>query len=232
MKVKSVVSNIIVFVFIIYDIYSSSDAKSNFFWNNFIIQTILFTVVAVIPCLMTQKMMWVDIAWPWGVFILSLQAFWNGQGYWLRKMIICFIYGFIGFRMGFGGLFIIPWRRKDYPRYEYAKMRFERKMENVHVSMVYDIYMQAFANVYPLWFPICNLCMDTRDHFNIAEILCVMGWVIFYIFESIADGQKQIFSSLKTKDEKRNKVCRVGLWNISRHPNYFGQWMQWVFIGV
>ncbi|HET7843920.1 MAG TPA: DUF1295 domain-containing protein, partial [Xanthomonadales bacterium] len=25
----------------------------------------------------------------------------------------------------------------------------------------------------------------------------------------------------------RNEVCDVGLWRYSRHPNYFGQWLQW-----
>jgi steroid 5-alpha reductase family enzyme len=26
---------------------------------------------------------------------------------------------------------------------------------------------------------------------------------------------------------KKNKVCNIGLWKYSRHPNYFAQWMVW-----
>ena len=26
----------------------------------------------------------------------------------------------------------------------------------------------------------------------------------------------------------KNKVCRNGLWQYSRHPNYFFEWLQWI----
>lgn len=41
--------------------------------------------------------------------------------------------------------------------------------------------------------------------------------------ESIADWQLSVF-----KQSHKGKVCNVGLWAYSRHPNYFFDWMTWI----
>ena len=43
--------------------------------------------------------------------------------------------------------------------------------------------------------------------------------------EGIADGQLRRF---KADPANRGKVCDVGLWSWSRHPNYFCEWLCWV----
>jgi steroid 5-alpha reductase family enzyme len=59
-----------------------------------------------------------------------------------------------------------------------------------------------------------------------------LGWldgiglftIIFsIIFASKADGQLHRFVK-----EQPGKVCNVGLWQYSRHPNYFFEWLVWV----
>ena len=55
-----------------------------------------------------------------------------------------------------------------------------------------------------------------------VEITGFVMFVLAYMFESTADLQKEhLFKN------NGNNVCDVGLWYYSRHPNYFGQWMQW-----
>ena len=47
--------------------------------------------------------------------------------------------------------------------------------------------------------------------------------------EAIADRQESNFK----KDLKTNqKICRVGLWEISRHPNYLGEILTWIGIRI
>ena len=45
--------------------------------------------------------------------------------------------------------------------------------------------------------------------------------------ESIADGQLARF-----KRTNKSKVCDVGLWGWSRHPNYFFEWCMWIGYAV
>ena len=50
-------------------------------------------------------------------------------------------------------------------------------------------------------------------------------WIAGFSFEVIADEQKRRFrSQLSNKDQ----FISTGLWSISRHPNYFGEILEWV----
>jgi cyclopropane-fatty-acyl-phospholipid synthase len=70
---------------------------------------------------------------------------------------------------------------------------------------------------------------------NPAPGLGVAGWLglalysIGLIGEGIADAQLRAF---KSDPANRGKVCAVGLWMYSRHPNYFFQFVLWVGYSV
>lgn len=42
--------------------------------------------------------------------------------------------------------------------------------------------------------------------------------------EYLADHQ---LSRFRANPENKGKVCRIGLWRYSRHPNYFFEWLHW-----
>jgi steroid 5-alpha reductase family enzyme len=50
-------------------------------------------------------------------------------------------------------------------------------------------------------------------------------WLLAMLGESAADAQLNRFRS---DPANKGKTCRVGLWNYSRHPNYFCEWLVWV----
>ncbi len=43
--------------------------------------------------------------------------------------------------------------------------------------------------------------------------------------EAIADNQLRVFVS---DPANRGRVCDIGLWGLSRHPNYFFEWLAWL----
>jgi len=57
----------------------------------------------------------------------------------------------------------------------------------------------------------------------------LLVWLIGFGFEATADRQKKIFIG---NPENRGKFINVGLWSISRHPNYFGEITLWVGIAI
>ena len=50
-------------------------------------------------------------------------------------------------------------------------------------------------------------------------------WLLALAGESLADRQLATF---KRDPAKVGRVCDVGLWRYSRHPNYFFEWLVWV----
>ncbi|NBV24448.1 MAG: DUF1295 domain-containing protein [Proteobacteria bacterium] len=54
-------------------------------------------------------------------------------------------------------------------------------------------------------------------------------WAGALLGESIADRQLAHF---RADPANKGKVCQVGLWNYSRHPNYFFEWLVWVGYAV
>jgi len=60
---------------------------------------------------------------------------------------------------------------------------------------------------------------------RIADWLGAAIVVVAIVGESIADRQMRRF---KAAPENSGKVCDVGLWSWSRHPNYFFEWFGWL----
>ncbi|MCP4336966.1 MAG: DUF1295 domain-containing protein [Mycoplasma sp.] len=63
-----------------------------------------------------------------------------------------------------------------------------------------------------------------KDEFNLLSLIGIIGAAISLLFETIADIQKYRYYSKGNK-----KFIDYGLWKISRHPNYFGEYMFWIF---
>jgi len=80
--------------------------------------------VACIPGWKTNRISYVDIAWPWGLFLIGAMTMSLGEGWYMRNYAVSVIYMMIGGRMGMGGLGAW-WRGRldqEFPRYEYRHL--------------------------------------------------------------------------------------------------------------
>ena len=82
----------------------SSNKYRDFTIVNSILQLLIFLFVAHIPGYKTGRLSYVDVAWPWGVFIIGAVTLAMGTGWIVRKVAISIVYMLIGGRMGFGSI--------------------------------------------------------------------------------------------------------------------------------
>ena len=59
---------------------------------------------------------------------------------------------------------------------------------------------------------------------GILDFLAVILWLIGFAFEAGGDWQLMRF---KSNPDNAGKVLNTGFWRYTRHPNYFGDAMQW-----
>ncbi len=202
---------------------------------NGITQLIVFALVVCLPIWKTGRMSYVDIGWPWGLVVLGTLTYLFSDGYRPRVMLVSAVYIFIGLRMGLGALKM--WRqgllKKEFPRYQYQRLRWEESGKtNVPLAMQIDALMQGLANASFLAFPAFVIASNPAPSFSVLEIIGLFIWVAAFAMESVADVQKLSFLRAMKQAGERNRVCDVGLWRYSRHPNYFAEWMVWTALVV
>ena len=207
-----------------------SQSFHQLFTINGITQLLLFALVVCWPIWKTGRLSYVDIGWPWGLFCIGLITFLFSEGYAWRVRVVGCIYMFIGLRMGIGAL-QLWWKgymKKEFPRYQYQRRRWERAGKtNIPLAMQVDALAQGIANASFLAFPAFIIGSNPSPHFSVFEIIGLILWILAFLMETIADAQKLKFLRKMSALGKKNKVCDVGLWKYSRHPNYFAEWMVW-----
>jgi steroid 5-alpha reductase family enzyme len=65
-----------------------------------------------------------------------------------------------------------------------------------------------------------------------ARVQDMLGVVLFaaaLFGEAAADAQ---IARFKADRANRDRICDVGLWRLSRHPNYFFEWLTWVAFAI
>ena len=228
-KIKSRLLQIILFSLVFY-IFFQIENFQKFLLINLISQIFIFLFIVCIPAYFTDRMSYVDIAWPFGLVTIGMLSFFYGDGYLLKKSIISMLYIIAGLRMGIGALILLKkgYLNKELPRYSYQRIRWKKKgFINDKFSVQYEILLQCFANATFLAIPAILISNNSSQSFSIIEITGFLVWAIFFFLEHISDLQKQKFLINAKKNNLKNQVCNVGLWKYTRHPNYFSEWMIW-----
>ena len=68
------------------------------------------------------------------------------------------------------------------------------------------------------------IAAQSSSALSLLDFAGALIWFVAIVGETIADRQLARF---RAASANRGKVCRVGLWNYSRHPNYFFEWLHW-----
>lgn len=193
-------------------------------------QALLFGLVVCLPLYRTGRMSYVDIGWPSGVAIVGVIAMTVLDGDAVRRSAIAIVYLFIGGRMALMAMTMA--RRgeleKELPRYTYQRRRWQKNGKtNTSLASQIEVLSQGAFNASFLAVPAFVIASNAADSISPVEVVGALVWCCAYLFESASDAQKAAFIRGEQAANRRGTVCDVGLWRLSRHPNYFGQWMGW-----
>ena len=68
-----------------------------------------------------------------------------------------------------------------------------------------------------------NAVAGEPKEFSALDTISIAAWACGVVFEVLADVQKARW----VKKGRQGTFCQVGVWKLSRHPNYFGEMLQW-----
>ncbi|MFL6619128.1 MAG: DUF1295 domain-containing protein [Povalibacter sp.] len=169
---------------------------------------------------------YVDIGWAANFVVLAIVFVALGNGYFGRRLIMGCMYAFAGVRLALHlGARIVGHPEEG----RYVQLRREWGSGG-HLARNFLIFFQAQALLnLILCVPLALAVMNPTPSLQIVEYVGAALWFIAFAGESIADRQLARF---KSNPRNAGRVCDIGLWSVSRHPNYFFEWLIWVSYAV
>ena len=163
----------------------------------------------------------VDAGWAGGLVLLALLYAALGRGAPVRAIFIAAMASIWGLRLA---LYLLLTRVIGHPEEgRYQELRRQWKTA-IPLKFLAFFEFQALLCVLlsgPFLFPALNPTPELSP----LEYSAATLWLIAIVGEVSADTQLNRF---RANPANRGKLCDVGLWNYSRHPNYFFESLIWI----
>ncbi|MBN1673839.1 MAG: DUF1295 domain-containing protein [Kiritimatiellae bacterium] len=162
----------------------------------------------------------VDVGWTVGVGLAGAYYALFGPGWPLRRAIVALMIGAWALRLA---AYIVTDR--VLPPGEDGRYRALREYWGKRADFYYFFFFVGQCTLVALFsLPFLPLVWNVQAGLSGWEIAGLAVWAVSVAGEVMADRQLARF---RADAANRGKVCRVGLWNYSRHPNYFFEWLHW-----
>ncbi len=162
----------------------------------------------------------VDPGWAYGLALIAVAYAALGPGYPARKWLGTGMAAVWGVRLGTHLLMRI-WGQPEEGRYQQLRKEWGG---NVALKFLAFFEFQALLDVF-LSLPFLLAVLNPDPMLHPLEYVAAALWAISIIGEAVADAQLAAF---KRDPASHGQVCQRGLWNYSRHPNYFFEWFVWI----
>lgn len=94
---------------------------------------------------------------------------------------------------------------------------------NFYLRSYLQVYLLQGLFMFLISIPVIFINKMTGD-IALIDLIGTLVWIFGFYFESTADRE---LSEFVKNPENKGKLMDKGLWKYSRHPNYFGEVMQW-----
>ena len=165
----------------------------------------------------------VDIAWSYGLVLLLPLYLATVHGYAPRRMLMLGMGLAWSIRLGTHLLLRIA---KHHPHEDVRYESLRKKWAGPGMAMKFFLFFQAQALlILLLSVPMLLAMRHGAPSISVLEWIAFGVWLVGFVGEGVADWQMKRF---KTDPANKGRVCNVGLWRYSRHPNYFFESVIWI----
>ncbi len=164
----------------------------------------------------------VDIFWGTG-FVVSTWVYFTltPDGFLLRKLLIAILVSVWGLRLS---LYIL-WRNWG----KGEDFRYRKWREEAGAKWWWQSYLRVFllqgTLMWVISIPLLAAQFGTApNHLTVLDYIGAAVWLIGFFFEAVGDLQLARF---KANPANQGRIMDLGVWGLTRHPNYFGDSAQW-----
>ncbi len=167
----------------------------------------------------------VDMGWGLGFVLVTIYTYFNAGHFTIRGTVTLALVAIWGLRLAKH----IFQRNLGKPEdFRYANWRKEWGKWVVPRAF-FQIFVLQGIFMYIVVFPVLLIQRSNLPGFGLFEITGLIFWIIGFYFEAVGDWQLKQF---KINPENNGKIITNGLWQYTRHPNYFEEALMWWGIWV
>ena len=163
----------------------------------------------------------VDSFWGPGFLVVAVVTFILTQYRGNRAMLITALIAIWAIRL-FTHITIRNWNKPE--DFRYINMR-KRWGKNFALLKAYlNVLLLQGVLLFIIAVTIISGNSNPDQTIGLTAILGLILWIIGFFFEAVGDRQLKDF---KANPANKGKIMTKGLWSYTRHPNYFGEAVQW-----
>lgn len=200
------------------------------FWQVLALGALLVVLLFSFTWLLSRRLnnySFVDITWSYSFAVLAVLFAATSEGFLTRRVIILAMVVLWSLRLG---TYLLLRIKRHHP-HEDVRYQAMRAKWSASLGSKFFIFFQAQAlSVLLLVMPCLIAMRNSTPSMGLIEWIGLGVWCIGICGEAMSDRQMNCF---KINPANKGKVCNVGLWRWSRHPNYFFEsviwWGFWLF---
>jgi steroid 5-alpha reductase family enzyme len=186
---------------------------------------VIYMTLAFLIALRQKRNDLADVAWGLGFIVIAIAATWMSSAITFAQIAILLLVAAWGVRLA-GHVYA---RNRGKPEdFRYAQWRREWG-RHVAIRSFLQVFMLQGLFMWLVSFPIMVANAAAAEIGTGWIAAGALVWIVGFGFESIGDAQLARF---RADPANKGHIIASGLWRYSRHPNYFGEVVQWWGIGL
>ena len=164
----------------------------------------------------------VDIVWSYAFGLVALLYAVLASGWAPRRWLVAILVTAWSLRLG-THLYrrVMSHHPEEDGRYKAMRVRWAKNFS----SEMFKFYQFQAVSVVVLATPFLLALGRPETGLTALDYAALALFAVSILGESVADAQLDAFKKVRAN---KGKVCAVGLWSVSRHPNYFFVWLTWM----